>query len=151
MAWPPVPSMRSRSDAFDDLVLDAVERIERRLPQGIGDVELAVELVPPSDPAPWEPQQVPLARLFPADRGLATRVVLYRRPIETRVDDPRDLAAVVNDLVVEQLSVALGIDPLELDPGYEAVSYTHLDVYKRQAPTALRSRRRTPPTVARCC
>lgn len=119
MAWPPVPSMRSRSDAFDDLVLDAVERIERRLPQGIGDVELAVELVPPSDPAPWEPQQVPLARLFPADRGLATRVVLYRRPIETRVDDPRDLAAVVNDLVVEQLSVALGIDPLELDPGYE--------------------------------
>lgn len=111
--------MRSRSDAFDDMVLDAVERVERRLPQGLGDIELAVELIPPSDPAPWEPQQVPLSRLFPADRGLPTRVVLYRRPIETRVDDPRELAAVVNDVVVEQLSVALGVDPTELDPGYE--------------------------------
>lgn len=111
--------MVSRSDAFDDLVLDAVERIERRLPRGLGDIELAVELVPPSDPAPWEPQQVPLSRLFPADRGLPTRVVLYRRPIETRVDDPRDLAAMVNDVVVEQLSVALGVEPEVLDPGYE--------------------------------
>ncbi|MBW3086773.1 hypothetical protein KEM60_03002 [Austwickia sp. TVS 96-490-7B] len=111
--------MRSRSDAFDDLVLDAVERIERRLPRGLGDIELAVELVPPSDPAPWEPQQVPLSRVFPAEAGLSTRVVLYRRPIETRVEDPRDLAAVVNDLVVEQLAEALGIAPTDLDPGYE--------------------------------
>lgn len=110
--------MRSRSDAFDDMVLDAIERIERRLPQGLGDLELAVELVPPSDPAPWEPQQVPLSRLFPADRQLPTRVVLYRRPIETRVDDPRDLPAVVNDIVVEQVSAALGVDPTTLDPGY---------------------------------
>jgi len=111
--------MRSRSDTFDDLVLDAVERIERRLPQGIGDIEMAVELVPPSDPAPWEPQQVPLARLFPAERGLSTRVVLYRRPIETRVDDARDLAGVVNDVVVEQVATALGVSPSVLDPGYD--------------------------------
>lgn len=119
LAWPPVPAMNSRSDAFDNLVLDAVDRIERRLPAGLGDIEMGVELVPPSDPAPWETQLIPLARLFPADRGLPTRVVLYRRPIETRVEDPRDLAAVVNDIVVEQLAVALGVEPSTLDPGYE--------------------------------
>lgn len=110
--------MRSRSLVFDDLVLDAVERIERRV--GIGDVEFAVELVPPSDPSPWESQQVPLSRLFPAEGRLPPRVVLYRRPIETRVDDPRDLALVVNDIVVEQLAGALGLEPTTLDPDYRS-------------------------------
>ncbi len=118
MAWPNVPAMRSRSDAFDDHVLDAVERIERRTPAGISDVEFAVELVPPSDPAPWEDRQVPLSRLFPAQAGLPARIVLYRRPVESRVADPRDLPAVVNDIVVEQLASALGVDPVDLDPGY---------------------------------
>lgn len=118
LAWPGVPAMRTRSDAFDDHVLDAVERIERRRPRGIGGVEFAVELVPPSDPAPWEHQQVPLSRLFPAEGRLPARIVLYRRPIETRVDDPRDLPAVINDIVVEQLAGALDVEPDELDPGY---------------------------------
>ncbi|WP_284302985.1 metallopeptidase family protein [Mobilicoccus caccae] len=118
LVWPPVPSMTSRSEMFDDLVLDAVERIERRVASGIGDIEFAVELVPPSDPTPFEPEQVPLSRLFPSERGLPARIVLFRRPIETRVDDPRDLAVMVNDIVVEQLAAALGVEPTTLDPGY---------------------------------
>ncbi len=118
LAWPPVPAIRSRSDTFDELVLDAVDRIERRLPRGLGNIELAVELVPPSDPAPWEPQQVPLSRLFPSDRGLPTRIVIYRRPVESRIEDPRDLALVINDIVVEQLAAALDVDPTDLDPSY---------------------------------
>lgn len=101
------------------MVLDALERIERRRPHGLENLEVAVELVPPSDPAPWEPQEVPLSRLFPADHDLPARIVLYRRPIETRVGDDRDLAAIVNDIVVEQLAEALGVAPSELDPGYD--------------------------------
>lgn len=110
--------MRTRSDSFDDHVLDAVERIERRLARGLGGVEFAVELVPPSDPAPWEQEHVPLSRLFPAQGRLPARIVLYRRPIETRVEDPRDLPGVVNDIVIEQLAGALGLEPDALDPGY---------------------------------
>ncbi len=117
-AWPPVPAMSSRSDQFDEQVLDAVERIERRLRRPLDNVELAVELVPPSDPAPWEHRQVPLSRLFPADGKLPARIVLYRRPIETRVDDPRDLPAVINGIVIEQLAGALGVEPTTLDPDY---------------------------------
>ena len=117
--WPPVPSMTSRSETFDDLVLDAVERVERRLAAGIGDIEFAVELVPPTDPSPFEPERVPLSRLFPAERGVPARIVLFRRPIETRVDDPRDLAVMVNDIVVEQLASALGVEPTTLDPGFK--------------------------------
>lgn len=111
--------MRTRSDRFDDYVLDAVERIERRVPSGLGDIEFAVELVPPSDPAPWEQAEVPLSRLFPAQGRLPTRIVVYRRPVETRVGDPRDLPAVVNDIVVEQLAGALGVEPSTLDPTYD--------------------------------
>lgn len=119
LSWPPTPSARTRSEQFDEYVLDALERVERRRPDGLKQVEVAVELVPPSDPAPWEPQEIPLSRLFPAERDLPTRVVLYRRPIETRVRDSRDLAAVVNDIVVEQLAEALGVTPVELDPSYD--------------------------------
>ncbi len=118
MSWPPTPGTRSRSEVFDELVLDTVERVERRLPGGLSDVELAVELVPPSDPAPWEPGQVPLSRLFPADQGMPARVVVYRRPIETRAVEPRDLPGLVNDVVVEQLAGALGVEPVRLDPDY---------------------------------
>lgn len=118
IVWPPVPSMTSRSETFDDLVLDAVERVERRLGTGIEDVEFAVELVPPSDPTPFEPDRVPLSRVFPAERGLPARIVLFRRPIETRVDDPRDLAVMVNDILVENLAGVLGVEPTTLDPQY---------------------------------
>lgn len=119
LVWPPAPATTTRSEAFDDLVLDAVERIERRFAPGIGDVEMAVELVPPSDPAPWESAHVPLSRLFPSEKGLPARIVLYRRPIETRVSDRADLAAVVNDIVVEQLAALLSVDPEQLDPDYD--------------------------------
>ncbi|WP_312720952.1 metallopeptidase family protein [Mobilicoccus sp.] len=119
LVWPPVPSMTSRSETFDDLVLDAVERVERRVGQGIGDIEFAVELVPPSDPTPFEPERVPLSRLFAAERGIPARIVLFRRPIETRVEDPRDLAVMINDIVVEQIAGALGVEPTTLDPGYQ--------------------------------
>lgn len=118
MSWPAVPASRTRSELFDELVLDALERVERRVPGGLADVELAVELVPPSGPAPWEPAAVPLSRLFPAEPGLPARVVLYRRPIETRASEPRELPGLVKDIVVEQLAGALGVEPATLDPDY---------------------------------
>lgn len=110
--------MRTRSDRFDDAVLDAMERIERRLGTQLENIEIAVELVPPSEPNPWEDQRVPLTRYFEPEPRLPGRIVLYRRPIETQVDDPRDLATVVNDIVVEQVATALGVAPSILDPGY---------------------------------
>src|SRR5665811_1605541 len=54
MAWPPVPAMTTRAEQFDELVLDAAGRMEHRAGTALGDLEFAVEDVPPSDPAPWE-------------------------------------------------------------------------------------------------
>lgn len=112
LAWPRVPVMTSRRDQFDELVLDAAETVERKLGQPLG-LELAVEEVPPTDPAPWE-HGVALGRLFPAERDLPARLVVYRRPIVGRAEDDQDLAAVVYEVVAEQVARMLGRDPEDL-------------------------------------
>ena len=113
-----VPAWRSRKDRFDDRVLDAVERLEQRWARELVGVEFAVEDVPPSDPAPWEHGEVPLGRLFPGEGRLAPRVVVYRRPVETRAGDPRDVGPLVHEVVVEQVAQLLGLSPQQVDPGY---------------------------------
>jgi len=108
--------MVSRAQRFDDLVLDAAARLEQRIGKEFGDVEFAVEDVPPSDPAPWESAEVALGRLFAAHGTVPARIVVYRRPVETRVHDAAELAALVHDVVVEQVAALIGVDPEELDP-----------------------------------
>jgi len=119
MAWPPVPAMATRAEQFDELVLDAAARLEQQAGKTLGEVEFAVEDVPPSDPAPWESSDVPLGRLFAAQGKMHARIVVYRRPVETRATDARELAALVNDVVVEQVASMLGVDPRDLDAGYD--------------------------------
>lgn len=115
-----LPGAQTRAERFDDDVLDAVERLERRWGRELDGVEFGVEDVPPSAPAPWEHGSVPLGRYFPADgpAGLSHRIVLYRRPIETRAEGPRDLLDLVRDVLVEQVAHLLSRPPEEIDPGY---------------------------------
>ncbi|MBD8060462.1 metallopeptidase family protein [Cellulomonas sp. JH27-2] len=115
---PSMPAYRTRAQRFDDLVLDAVERIEQRWGRQLKGTEFAVEDVPPSNPAPWEHGGVPLGRCFPSDAGQPTRIVIYRRPIESRCEDPLDLADLVREVIVEQVAHTLGRSPEEIDPGY---------------------------------
>ena len=119
LAWPPVPAMATRAQRFDELVLDVASRMEHHAGPALGGLEFAVEDVPPSDPAPWESSEVPLGRLFAAQGKMPARIVVYRRPVETRTNDPRELAVLINDIVVEQVAALLGVDPRELDAGYD--------------------------------
>jgi predicted Zn-dependent protease with MMP-like domain len=125
-----IPLARSRAEQFDDLVLDAVEDIERRWERELAGVEFAVEDVPwvdhtsPDDVVPdadvLDDGSVPLARLLPAHRengrDVPPRVVVYRRPLEIRAHDREDLADLVRDVVVDQVASLLGRDPEEIDP-----------------------------------
>ena len=111
--------MTTRAEQFDELVLDVAGRMEHRAGTALGDLEFAVEDVPPSDPAHWESSDVPLGRLFAAQGKMPARIVVYRRPVETRTTDARELAALINDVVVEQVASLLGIDPHDLDAGYD--------------------------------
>ncbi|WP_434062012.1 metallopeptidase family protein [Actinotalea lenta] len=118
MLPPDLPAHRTRAEKFDDYVLDAVERLEQRWARQLEGTEFAVEDVPPSHPAPWEHGGVPLGRYFPADAGLPPRIVVYRRPVEIRAVDDADLAALVLDVVVEQVAHLLARAPEDVDPGY---------------------------------
>jgi predicted Zn-dependent protease with MMP-like domain len=111
--------MATRAETFDELVLDAAGRMEHRAGAALEDLEFAVEDVPPSDPAPWESSDVPLGRLFAAQGKMPARIVVYRRPVETRTNDARELAALINDVIVEQVASLLGVDPRDLDAGYD--------------------------------
>jgi predicted Zn-dependent protease with MMP-like domain len=119
-----VPAARTKAEIFDDLVLDAVEGLERDWAKELAGVEFAVEDVPGDinvyESDVLEDGQVPLARLLPGRagrHGIPPRIVLYRRPLELRAGDREDLADLVHDVIVEQVANLLGIDPDELTGG----------------------------------
>lgn len=115
-----VPAARTRSETFDALVLEALEPIERRWRVELTDLDVAVDDVPEAGGAHQDQvvtdRDVPLARLVPAGldrRGMPTRarIVLYRRPLETRTKDSADLAELIGELLIEQIANYLGVDP----------------------------------------
>lgn len=97
-------------------MLDAAERLEERWGSELADVQFAVEDVPAQDSAPWEDDAVPFGRLLPAEGGRPHRVVVYRRPLETRAPDRTVLAPLVHQVVVEQVAHLLGLEPNQVDP-----------------------------------
>jgi predicted Zn-dependent protease with MMP-like domain len=112
-----VPISLTRAERFDEIVLAMVERLERRWRERLTAVEFAVEDVPSLDD--WGHDWVPLARAFAAEGALPARVVVFRRPIETRAKGVAAMRAIVAQVVVEQVAELLGVEPDEIDPAYE--------------------------------
>ena len=124
LAPPDIPLSRSRSQRFDEVVLEAVEHLEDRWSEQLAGVEFAVVDVPPADAiSPDGPGQagdpVPLGRVFPAAEEEPARIVVYRRPIEARASQRAALLDLVHDVVVEQVAALLGLDPDVVDPPYD--------------------------------
>lgn len=140
---PDVPLHRTRAERFDDLVLQAVARLEPQWEAHLSSIEFAVEEIPPAEsPATGHHGPVPLSRLEmgttpggpsgqgPApdtpgtpgtadgDDGQPPRIVVYRRPLMARADGEEELGELVFDVVVEEFARMLGIDPADVDPGY---------------------------------
>ncbi|MFE0704791.1 metallopeptidase family protein [Streptomyces sp. NPDC058872] len=113
VAPPQVPLSASRSDTFRDLVLDSVERLERRWPQ-LADVDFMVMEVPPVVSG----ETVPLGGSVPAEKNEPARVVVYRRPVELRSKSRDERALLVHEVVVEQVAELLGLSPESIDPRY---------------------------------
>ena len=121
---PGVPLYRSRAEQFDDLVLEAVARLEPRWETELSDVEFAVQEVPDADTIGDD--GVPLARIVrgsldtsdPGHPATGPRIVLFRRPLLARAEDEDELSELVFDVVVEEFARLLGIDPKDVDSGY---------------------------------
>ncbi|MBE2999827.1 metallopeptidase family protein [Nocardiopsis sp. HNM0947] len=107
-----LPVFRSRAQAFDDLVLDAVERLERLWSRELANVDFLVEDVPPVPPMA---ETIPFSRLETDPDG-RSRIVVYRRPVEIRTKDPDEMALLVHDTVVEEVANLLGVEPESVDP-----------------------------------
>ncbi len=114
---PHLPGHLTRRERFDDTVLDAASPLLERFDRRLEHLAITVEDIPPSDPTPWELQSVPLGRYVPPDRDHPPRVVLYRRPIETRSSLPGDLEMLVRQVLAEQVGAMLSMDPEDVDPG----------------------------------
>jgi predicted Zn-dependent protease with MMP-like domain len=115
LAPPEIPLSLTRAEQFDELVLDSVERLERKWPQLAG-VEFAVEEVPPPGAELLSDEPVPLGRVVQPGRGEPARIVVYRRPLEVRAPGRADLGLLVHDIVVELVADLLGLDPEIVDP-----------------------------------
>ena len=110
------PLAMSRSQRFDEIVIGTVESLGRRWREQLANVEFAVEDVPSLDD--WDRDWVPLARSFPAEGALPPRIVVFRRPIESRARALLALRVLVAEVVVEQIAELLGTEPEEVDPLY---------------------------------
>ncbi len=122
LAASPLPIARSRADAFDDLVLDAVDHLDARWSDELQAVEFAVEPVPPDDSPSLDGDPVALSRVERTEPGgpgagvPPARVVLYRRPLEARGRGREDLAELVLDVLIHDLARVLGVTPAVIDP-----------------------------------
>lgn len=124
LAPPHVPIARSRGERFDDLVLDAVDRLRPKWGEQLSAVEFAVEDVPPVEdlvdgPGRLSSDPIPFGRAQPPSTGVPAVVVVYRRPLEARARDRDTLGTLVHDVVVEQVATLLGLSPETVDPGYD--------------------------------
>ncbi|MFE2358752.1 metallopeptidase family protein [Streptomyces parvulus] len=119
VAPPQVPLAASRGEVFADLVQDSVERLERRWPQ-LSDIDFVVLDVPRLEGPEemWNDEAVPLGGTVPAREDRRGRVVVYRRPVEIRTKGRDERAALVHEVVVEQVAELLGLTPETVDPRY---------------------------------
>ena len=127
-----LPAAKTRAERFDAMVLEALEPIEQRWGAELTELDLAVDDVPEVDETSpdevvWQAGVladvgVPLAQLVPAGvdpEGLPSRarIVLYRRPLETRARGGADLADLLHEVLVEQVAEYLNIEPDAVDGG----------------------------------
>jgi predicted Zn-dependent protease with MMP-like domain len=123
---PGVPLYRTRSQQFDDMVLDAVARLEGRWETELTGVEFAVQEVPEANELTDDSVPLPLSRIVPGSPesrdpvrpATPARIVVYRRPLLARSESNTELNDLVFDVVVEEFARFLGLDPESVDPGY---------------------------------
>lgn len=116
---PGTPERPTRRERFDRLALDVVRELDARWHRQLGLVEYAVEDTPllPDD---WGEATVPLSSLIRGSGADATRLVIFRRPIEHRCESRAELEAMVLTVIVEQVAELLGLPPEDVDPRHDS-------------------------------
>jgi hypothetical protein len=113
--WQP-PYYATSAGIFEQAALSQIKRLQLAWPELFKNLECAIDDVPPSDPAPWEEKKVVRSRLFPSTHGTPARIVIYRRPLQTRANSLIELQLLIRDELVIQLANLTGKNPEDIDP-----------------------------------
>ncbi|SEE65999.1 Zinicin-like metallopeptidase [Arthrobacter alpinus] len=120
---PALPGARTRSEKFEDLVVDSADRMRTLWPQAMADVEYLVEEVPDKlEALIASGVQAPLGKYEHAVGATAETpaqppsISIYRHPIEALCDTPAQVRELVHEVMVDQVAGLLNIDPDTVDP-----------------------------------
>ena len=116
---PTLPAYCTRSDRFDEFVMDSAERLHDIWGKPLDGVRFAVEEIPPNlEQLVADRSPAPLGSYTPATEDEGPVITLYRRVVEQARPVPEELQDLVHDVVVEHTAEMLGVAPETLDPVY---------------------------------
>ncbi|MGJ3189784.1 metallopeptidase family protein [Paenarthrobacter nitroguajacolicus] len=116
---PNLPGFRTRSERFDDMVLDSAERLQDMWGKQLDGVLFAVDEIPPNlEQLVAAGNAAPMGSYTPGGRGEAPMITVYRRVVEQGSATREELQDLVHDVVVEYTAEMLGVPPETLDPVY---------------------------------
>ncbi len=116
---PTHPGYRTRSDRFDDMVLDSAQRLHDIWGKTLDGVRFGVDEIPPDlEQLAANSASAPMGTYTPAADGEGPMITVYRRVVEQGCPGPEELQDLVHDVVVEHTAEMLGVAPETLDPVY---------------------------------
>ncbi len=112
---PNLMGYRTKQKYFEQTIIDIAKKAQAKWPQ-ITKIEFCTQNVPPSDPAPWEGNEIILGRTFDQDwtHNLPARIVLYKLPILARAKNKFEIKNILQDIICQQLSYILNISDKEV-------------------------------------
>ncbi|MFC8040376.1 metallopeptidase family protein [Paenarthrobacter sp. NPDC057355] len=116
---PNLPGFRTRSERFDDMVLDSAERLQDMWGKQLDGVLFAVDEIPPNlEQLVATGNPAPMGAYTPGGRGEPPMITVFRRVVEQGTTTRDELQDLVHDVVVEYTAEMLGVPPETLDPVY---------------------------------
>ena len=116
---PTHPGYRTRSDRFDDMVLDSAQRLHDLWGKTLDGVRFAVDEIPPQlEQLVADAGAAPMGSYTAATADEGPVITLYRRVVEQGCASREELQDLVHDVVVEHTAEMLGVAPETLDPVY---------------------------------
>lgn len=116
---PTHPGYRTRSDRFDDMVLDSAQRLHDIWGKTLDGVRFGVDEIPPDlEQLAANAATPPMGSYTPATGEDGPMITVYRRVVEQACGSVEELQDLVHDVVVEHTAEMLGVAPETLDPVY---------------------------------
>jgi hypothetical protein len=116
---PTLPAYRTRSERFDDFVLDSAQRLHDIWGKPLDGVRFAVDEIPPGlEQIVADGSPAPMGAYSPATSEEGPVITLFRLVVEQACGSREELQDLVHDVVVERTAEMLGVPPESLDPVY---------------------------------